>query len=176
MGALDPVPEFRRSNIEYARTFTQGDLPVRASTNVLIITCVDSRVDPAHFLGLDPGSAYIYRSSGGRVTADTFRTVLLTELLGCRRIMVVHHTDCALNRGSNEELREKIRTELKLDPSDIDFLPCSSPEESVRIAVSRLRASPLLLEDVEITAHIYDVKSGRMEDVPHPTLSERDIR
>ena len=35
---------------------------------ILILTCLDSRVDPAHTMGLDLGEAFVMRKIGGRVT------------------------------------------------------------------------------------------------------------
>ncbi len=156
---------FRRANDVYAQSFAKGGLPIRARTDVTIITCVDSRVDPAHFLTLDEGAAYVFRSSGGRVTDDFIRTVLITQLLGCRRYMVIHHTDCGLNQFTNEGLRDRIQKELGLDASQVDFLPYDNLEQSVRDDVARLRNSSAMRKDVSVTGHVYDVKSGRMREV-----------
>ncbi|MGA8302699.1 MAG: carbonic anhydrase [Thermoplasmata archaeon] len=156
---------FRRANDAYFRGFAKGELPVRAKTDVLIITCVDSRVDPAHFLSLEEGAAYVYRSSGGRVNNDTLRTLLLTQLLGCRRMMVIHHTDCGLSRATNIELRERVQRELELDASKIDFLPFVDLEQSVREDVAWLRSSGGIRGDVIVTGHVYDVRNGLMHDV-----------
>jgi hypothetical protein len=35
---------------------------------LFVITCLDPRVDPAHFLGLDLSDAIVVRNVGGRVT------------------------------------------------------------------------------------------------------------
>ena len=35
---------------------------------LFVITCLDPRVDPAHFLGLALGDAIVVRNFGGRVT------------------------------------------------------------------------------------------------------------
>ena len=156
---------FRRENAAYALRFNEGDLQMRPKTDILILTCMDSRVDPAHFLSLDNGTAFVYRNAGGRVTDDLLRSALLSQVLGCRRIMVIHHTDCGLNRFTNGALRERVEKELELDASHIDFLPYVDLEQSVRDDVSLLRKAAAIRNEVSITGHIYDVKNGRMSDV-----------
>src|SRR5512135_1883514 len=37
---------------------------------LFVITCLDPRVDPAHFLGLDLSDAMVIRNVGGRVTPE----------------------------------------------------------------------------------------------------------
>ena len=156
---------FRRANDAYAQGFAKGELPMRARTDVAIVTCIDSRVDPAHFLSLDEGAAYVFRNAGGRITDDVLRSLLITQVLGCRRVMVIHHTECGLNRFTNDGLRERIHQELGLDASQVDFLPYADLEQSARDDVARLRDSSAIRKDVSITGHVYDVKSGRMHDV-----------
>jgi carbonic anhydrase len=166
--AGDPLLEFYRANVAYSRDFAKGDLPLRAKTDVLIITCVDSRVDPAHFLSLREGEAYVYRSSGGRVSNDTVRTLLIAQLLGCRRIMLIRHTECGLDRWSNAELRARVGKELGLDASAVDFLPGRDLDQGVRDAVAWLRRSQFVRSDVDVTGHVYDLKSGRLREVRCP--------
>ncbi len=57
-------------NEGFTRTFDQGDLPILPRRPTIILTCVDARVDPAHFLGLELGDTLVLRNSGGRVTDD----------------------------------------------------------------------------------------------------------
>lgn len=161
----DPVESFVRANETYASKFNKGDLAMRCKTGVTVLTCGDSRVDPAYFLSLPEGEAYVFRNAGGRVTDDFLRLLFITQMLGSRRVMVIHHTDCGLNRFSNQVLHDRIRTELGLDASGTDFLPYTDIEQSVRDDVARLRTSPSVRKDVHVTGHIYDVKSGRMTEV-----------
>ncbi len=163
--ATDAVDSFLRANEAYASKFAKGDLAMRCRTGVTVLTCGDSRVDPAHFLGLPEGEAYVFRNAGGRVTDDFLRLFFITQMLGSRRVMVIHHTDCGLNRFSNQVLHDRTRSELGLDSSGIDFLPYTDLEQSVRDDVARLQTSPSVRKDVLVTGHVYDVKTGRMTDV-----------
>ena len=166
--ATDPVSSFVRANEAYASKFAKGDLAMRSKTGVTILTCGDSRVDPAYFLGLPEGEAYIFRNAGGRVTDDFLRLFFITQMLGSRRVLVIHHTDCGLNRFSNQVIHDRTRNELGLDSSGTDFLPYTDLDQSVRDDVARLRSSPSVRKDVLITGYVYDVKSGRMTEVAAP--------
>jgi carbonic anhydrase len=42
---------------------------------LFVITCLDPRVDPAHFLGLDLSDAIVVRNVGGRVTTEVINDV-----------------------------------------------------------------------------------------------------
>ncbi|MGI0070690.1 MAG: beta-class carbonic anhydrase [Thermoplasmata archaeon] len=119
-----------------------------------ILTCFDPRVDPAHFLSLPEGEAYICRNTGGRVTDDVLRVLYITQMVGSRRVMVIHHTDCGLGQFTNEELRERIRKEGELDATSVDFQPYTDLDQSVRDDVAQLRKSPRMRRDVAISGHI----------------------
>src|SRR4051794_3326233 len=42
---------------------------------LFVITCLDPRVDPAHFLGLGLSDAMVVRNAGGRVTSEVINDV-----------------------------------------------------------------------------------------------------
>src|SRR5438046_8713769 len=54
-------------NEQFARTYTPVALGLPAR-QVLIVTCLDHRVDPAIVLGLQLADAPVIRNAGGRVT------------------------------------------------------------------------------------------------------------
>lgn len=70
------------------------------------MSCFDVRVQPTAFFGLRPGDANIISNAGGRVDADTIRSlIVLDSIAGVGTVIVVHHTDCGLTHVSDEELR-----------------------------------------------------------------------
>jgi carbonic anhydrase len=79
--------------------------------------------------------------------------------------VVIHHTDCGMLTFRNDDLRTKVKQELKADADHIDFLPFKDLEQSVRDDVATLKASPLIPKNVDISGYIYDVKSGRLSPV-----------
>ncbi len=62
-------------NSVFAQYFAFGSLPVRPKLSTIVLTCMDARLDPARFLGLEPGDAFVLRNASGRVTEAVERDV-----------------------------------------------------------------------------------------------------
>lgn len=155
-----------QANKTYQETFTQGDLPMPPARRVAIVTCMDARLHPEKFLGLDVGDAHVIRNAGGRASEDAIRSLVISQrLLGTREVVVIHHTDCGMLTFSNEDLVAKIRDELGVDASGRDFLPFGDLETSVLEDVTTIRESPLIPSDIPIFGAIYDVRTGRLQEV-----------
>ncbi|HWQ15331.1 MAG TPA: carbonic anhydrase [Roseiflexaceae bacterium] len=163
MAAID---EFLEANAQYAATFDRGDLPMPPRRRVAVLTCMDARLHPEKFLGLDVGDAHVIRNAGGRASQDAIRSLVISQrLLGTNEIVVIHHTDCGMLTFRNADLSARIRAELGVDASGWDFLPFSDLEASVRDDVAVLRRSPLIPRDIPISGAIYDVRTGRLQEV-----------
>jgi len=157
------VPEFQKANDAYASSFTKGNLPMPPGRHVAVLVCMDARLDPARFLGLEEGDAHVIRNAGGRASDDAIRSLAISQqLLGTNEVVVIHHTDCGMLTFSNEDLRKKLKQELNADAEHIDFLPFKDLEQSVRDDVATIKNSPLLLKNIEVSGFIYDVRTGRM--------------
>lgn len=158
--------EFLRANRAYVDAFASGDLPMPPSRQVAVVTCMDARLHPSRFLGLDLGDAHVIRNAGGRASEDAIRSLVISQrLLGTREIVVIHHTDCGMLTFTNEQLASQVQRELGVDVAGRDFLPFSDVEQSVRDDVATLRASPLIPADVPISGAVYDVRSGELRPV-----------
>ncbi|KAF7544851.1 hypothetical protein G7Z17_g9630 [Cylindrodendrum hubeiense] len=141
------APELEAANHQYAEHFTAADLP-----------SPPSRLDPAKALGLELGDAHVIRNAGGRAV-EAMRSILISQqMLGTREIIVLHH------KFSDSEFRTKVRKELNEDVDHMSFLPFSDLRQSVLDDVQLLKKSPLVL-NVPITGYIYDVKTGKIEQV-----------
>ena len=158
--------ELLAANKSYATGFDRGNLPMPPGRRVAILTCMDARLHPEKFLGLDVGDAHVIRNAGGRASDDALRSLVISQrLLGTNEIVVIHHTDCGMLTLQDQDLVAKIKADLGADASGWDFLPFSDLEASVRDDVQTLRASPLIPSDIPIAGAIYDVRSGRLQEV-----------
>jgi carbonic anhydrase len=158
--------EFLSANEQYVQGFDQGDLVMPPRRHVAVLTCMDARLHPEKFLGLDVGDAHVIRNAGGRASQDAIRSLAISErLLGTTEIVVIHHTDCGMLTFQNADLAAKIQADLGVNASDWDFLPFQDLEASVREDVETLRRSPLIPRTIPISGAIYDVRSGRLEEV-----------
>src|SRR5712692_3006404 len=163
---MSTVQEFLQANEAYAATFQQGNLPMPPARHVAVLTCMDARLHPAKFLGLDLGDAHVIRNAGGRASEDALRSLVIsTELLGTNAFVVIHHTDCGMLTFTNEDLRRKLADERGVDASDVDFLPFPDLDQSVRDDVRAIRESPLIADQVPVSGFVYDVRTGRLQAV-----------
>ena len=160
------LPGLLAANERYAADFTTGDLPMPPGRQVSVLVCMDARLHPEKFLGLDEGDAHVIRNAGGRASDDALRSLIISyKLLGTREFVVIHHTDCGMLTFTNDQLRGMLRDDLNADASGIDFLPFSDLDESVRQDVQTIRSSPLIPDDITVTGFVFDVKSGRLREV-----------
>lgn len=158
--------ELLEANARYAESFPGTDLTAAPSRHIVILTCMDARIDNFDAFGLSVGDAHILRNAGGRVTDDVIRSLLLSsDVLGTRFVAVIHHTQCGLFGTTNQAIRERILEEHGIDASAIDFRPFQDADESVRDDLARLEASPMLRKDISYAGFVYDVANGRMRPV-----------
>ena len=160
---MSVVDEFRKANDAYASNFQKGQLPMPPARHVAVLTCMDARLLPANFLGLAEGDAHVIRNAGGRASEDALRSLVISEqLLGTDTVVVIHHTDCGMLTFSNDDLRAKIKQDLRANADHIDFLPFKDLAQSVRDDVATIKSSPLIPKNIEVSGFIYDVKSGKL--------------
>ena len=160
------LPDLLSANERYAAGFTKGDLPMPPGRHVSVLACMDARLHPEKFLGLDEGDAHVIRNAGGRASDDALRSLIISyKLLGTREFLVIHHTDCGMLTFTNDQLRDMLRNDLNADASGIDFLPFSDLDESVRQDVQTIRSSPLIPDDISVSGFVFDVKTGRLREV-----------
>jgi carbonic anhydrase len=152
-------------NREYVAQFDKGDLAIPPGKRVAVVTCMDARLLPAKFLGLEEGDAHIIRNAGGR-SPEALRSLVISQrLLGTSEVAIIQHTECGMMTFANEDLHAKVQEDLGADASHIDFLPFSDLEESVRADVQFLRESPLIPDDITVRGFVYDVKTGAVSEV-----------
>ena len=158
--------EFVKANEQYAAHFDKGDAAMPPARGVAVVTCMDARLHPEEFLGLEVGDAHVIRNAGGRVSEDAIRSLVISErLLGTTDIVVIHHADCGMLTFKNEDLTAKIKEDLGVDTTGRDFLPFGDLEQSVRDDVQTIKSSELIPDDIQVSGAIYDVTSGELREV-----------
>lgn len=124
---------------------------------IAIVACMDARLDEAGFLDEWPGTVHVIRNAGGRVTADALRSLAAScAMAGTERVVVVHHTDCAMAKHSDEQLRALLPAGAG---AEVDFLMIDGPEQALREDVEAVRASPLLPAEIEVAGFVYDLEA-----------------
>jgi carbonic anhydrase len=159
---MSVVDEVTQANESYASGFAKGDLPVPPGRKFAVVTCMDARLDPARFLGLEEGDAHVIRNAGGLVNDETIRSLVISHhLLGTQEAVVIGHTGCGMLTFTNADLHEK----LGPDSESIDFQPFPDLAESIRQSVAKIRNHPLLPDSFGATGFVYDVETGRIDPV-----------
>ena len=149
--------EILPANERYATDFAKGALPMPPGRKFAVVTCMDARLDPAKFLGLEEGDAHVIRNAGGIVTDDALRSLVISHhLLGTEEVLVIGHTDCGMLTFRDEDVQAQLGT-------DITLHAFPNVENRVSESVRAVRESPLLPDAVN--GFVYEVETGRLRAV-----------
>lgn len=152
-----------QANENYAARFDGKGLTAPPTRELAVLTCMDSRIDPSAIFGLELGEVNVVRNAGGRATGDALRSLTIaTRLLGVRRVVVLHHTDCALAGQCDASLRSQLEDAGVSDAESFQFLPMPDPDAALRADVKAVRTCPLLPKELDVVGWRYDVVSGRL--------------
>lgn len=164
---MPDLPSLLAANAVYAAKTVVSDLPAPPRRRLAILTCMDARVEPLRVLGLELGDAHVIRNGGGRASDDALRSLALGRaLLGIELALVIHHTDCRLRGVDAPTLREALTAAGADVPTAIDLLPLPGDiAAGVREDVARIRDSPLIPPGLAVHGLIYDVRTGRLNEI-----------
>ena len=186
MSVLDEV---LAANSAYASDFgDKASLAIPPARGFAILTCMDARLDPAKFAGLAEGDAHVIRNAGGRASDDAIRSLVISyKLLGTREWFVVHHSECGMEFFTDSVMRSLLASSLETaaltengfhdvgpgpgssEGQYVDWLTISDRAGAVVDDVRRLRNHPLVPARIPVYGYVYDVKSGRLVEVPEAT-------
>src|SRR4051794_40190560 len=109
---MSAIDDAMNGNAAYAEAFAAGDLAAPPAKRLVVVTCMDARIDVYAALGLQPGDAHVLRNAGGVVTDDTIRSLAISQrMLGSEEVMLVHHTRCGMQSFSNDEFTRALEQE-----------------------------------------------------------------
>jgi carbonic anhydrase len=141
--------------------------------SLFVITCLDPRVDPAHFLDLGLSDAMVVRNVGGRVTPEVIDDVAFIGQLAENvlpdgplfEVAVIHHTQCGTGALADDNFRRRYAQRIGADESTLLARAVLDPAATVTRDVDRLRDAPAISPRVLVSGHVYDVVTGLVETV-----------
>lgn len=182
---MNTLDEILKANNEYSK---KHEATNQHGAKIAIVTCMDERLDPVKFAGLHE-NAHVIRNAGGRVTDDVIRSLIIShKLLGTNEWYIIQHTDCGGQTFTNDIITELLSDSLETAEKDndnkwynpveeggsnagqyINFMPISNLEQSVTDDVTRLKNHPLVPSNIPIYGYIYDVETGKLNEVKEAT-------
>ncbi|GAA2673095.1 carbonic anhydrase [Actinoplanes palleronii] len=136
---------------------------------LVVLTCVDPRVEPAGFLGLTTGDAGVLRNAGGRVDDRVMDDIAyLAMRFGVRMdIAVIHHTQCGTGLLADPDFRRAYADRSGLDDAGLAAKAVTDPVATVRDDVAKILGSPLLASDLvaAVSGHVLRLETGLVDTV-----------
>jgi carbonic anhydrase len=166
-----------RSALARNRAFAAADghegAVVFPKLGLLVVTCLDPRVDPAHFLGLDLSDAFVVRNVGGRVTPEVVNDVAFIAQIGENvlpdaplfEVAVIHHTQCGAGALADDGFRHRYAERTDGDEATLRERAIVDPAATVVTDVERLRSADAIRDRVRVSGHVYDVTTGLVETI-----------
>lgn len=160
--------------------FAGGYTPVQLApptAQVLIVTCLDHRVDPAIVLGLQLGEAPVIRNAGGRVTQAVIDDIAYLAFLAEQvfagqldddrlfEVAVIHHTQCGTSFLADPAFRQQAAAATGVAETVLAAEAVADPHVTVKTDVERLLAAPQLSPKVSVSGHVYDIDTGRVSTI-----------
>jgi carbonic anhydrase len=162
---MDTIDELLENNRDFAANLTEQHLDVEPQRRLAIVTCMDSRLDVFAALGLGNGEAHVLRNAGGVITDDVIRSLAISQRkLETREVMLIHHTDCGMQKITDDGFRTELRESTGIAPS-FAIESFGDVDEDVRQSIRRVRSTPFLLHRDIVRGFVYDVDSHRLREV-----------
>jgi carbonic anhydrase len=166
MGVIDRL-------VENNRAFAAGQdvvhVDVHPAQRLAVVTCMDSRIDVFAALGLQHGDAHVLRNAGGVITDDVIRSLAISQrVLGTRHVMVIQHTDCGMQKLTDDGFRAELQQATGVAPA-FAVESFTDVEANVRQSLLRLRGSPFLRQEGEARGFVYDVDTHGLDEVLVPS-------
>ncbi len=161
----ETTEELLANNRAFAGSLPERHLDVQPSRRLAIVTCMDSRLDVFAALGLGDGEAHVLRNAGGVVTDDVIRSLAISQRrLGTREVMLIHHTDCGMQKLSDDEFRAELRADTGVAPA-FAIESFTDVDADVRQSVLRVRRSEFIPHRGAVRGFVYDVDTHRLREV-----------
>jgi len=165
-------PALERNRV-FAAEGGHRDAVVFPRLGLFVVTCLDPRVDPGHFLGLSLGDAVVVRNVGGHVTPEVINDVAFIGQIAENilpdgplfEVAVIHHTQCGSGALADATFRRRYAERIGADETTLREHAILDPAATVTRDVERLRTARAIPERVAVSGHVYDVVTGLVETV-----------
>lgn len=165
---MSVIDQLIAQNRGFADSQPERHLDVRPSRELAVVTCMDSRLDVFAALGLENGEAHVLRNAGGVITDDVIRSLAISQrLLGTREVMLIHHTDCGMEKISDDGFRAELQEQTGVAPA-FAIESFGDVEADVRQSILRVRRSAFLPNREAVRGFVYDVDTHRLREVAAP--------
>lgn len=154
------------ANKRFAETLHEPNFTGMAEAGVLVVTCMDSRIEPLRMIGLDLGAAKILRNPGGRVTDQVLVAVVLgVDLLQVDRVLIIEHTRCAMGSSTEADMRAQLTASTGQDSTWMSLGMITDQRAAIAEDIRRVQSHPLIPQSVKVGGFIYDVDTGLLEQI-----------
>ncbi|MGN6217022.1 MAG: beta-class carbonic anhydrase [Solirubrobacterales bacterium] len=162
---MDTIDQLLENNRSFADELAERHLSVEPSRRLAVVTCMDSRLDVFAALGLGNGEAHVLRNAGGVVTDDVIRSLAISQRrLGTREVMLIHHTDCGMQKLTDDGFRTELQETTGVSPA-FAIESFKDVEEDVRQSIRRVRSSPFIPHRDGVRGFVYDVDTHRLREI-----------
>jgi carbonic anhydrase len=162
---METIDRLLANNRGFAEGLPERHLDVQPSLHLAIVTCMDSRLDVFAALGLGDGEAHVLRNAGGVITDDVIRSLAISQRkLGTREVMLIHHTDCGMQKITDDGFRAELQEATGVSPA-FAIESFSDVEADVRQSVLRVRRSEFVPHRDRVRGFVYDVDTHRLHEV-----------
>ncbi|HEY1852038.1 MAG TPA: carbonic anhydrase [Candidatus Binataceae bacterium] len=164
---MSTTDEVLKANEEYVRNFGLGGLKAAPARRLAIVACMDARLTVEQIAGLKTGDAHIIRNAGGVVTDDVIRSLLISHyLLGTNEWLIIEHTGCGMLSFKDEDLIGRLEQETGvMAHAPSHFHAFADLETNLRRQIAKVRAHPWVPKEIPVRGFIYDVGTGRLNEV-----------
>ncbi len=162
---MNVIDELVANNRAFAAGLPSQHLQSEPQRRLVIVTCMDSRLDVFAALGLHKGEAHVLRNAGGVITDDVIRSLAVSQRrLGTREVMLIHHTDCGMQKLTDDGFRAELQGATGIAPA-FAIESFTDLDADVRQSILRVRRSPFLLHTDGVRGFVYDVATHRLSEV-----------
>jgi len=138
---------------------------------LLILTCMDPRIEVHRIFQLKPGDAFVLRNAGNQYTEDVLRSILIAvHEYNIKFILVLGHLDCGMRKVRLDKLRTKLSPQvlLQIGQSSINyqfaiqrfFKTFADEITNISNQVDRLKKAKGIPSDIKVIGMLYDPSTG----------------